>query len=102
MLGLSKSPCAENDIIEIWGYIADDSELRADSFIKDIEKLFYTLVKTPNIGKSRNELLDGLKSFPIGRYVIFYRTHLNAVEIVRVLHSARDIDSGLFSSDYLH
>lgn len=102
MSGLYKSPSAENDIIEIWGYIADDSEIRADSFIKELEELFYTIVKTPNIGKSRNELLDGLKSFPIGRYIIFYRIHLNAVEIVRILHSARDIDTDLFSPDYSH
>lgn len=29
---ISKRPRAELDLIEIWGYIAEDSEARADTF----------------------------------------------------------------------
>jgi len=32
-----------------------------------------------------------LRSFPVGSYVIFYRPMENGVEIVRVLHGARDL-----------
>jgi|GEM_PF-3161696 len=28
-----KSPKAKSDLVEIWNYIADDSEIRADAFI---------------------------------------------------------------------
>jgi len=37
------------------------------------------------------ELLDGLRSFPIGKYVIFYVPRSRGIEVVRVLHGARDL-----------
>jgi toxin ParE1/3/4 len=33
-----------------------------------------------------------LRSFPVGRYVIFYLAIPGGVQIVRVLHGARDIE----------
>lgn len=47
----------------------------------------------PEAGRSRSELQMGLRSFPVGRYLIFYRPSATSVEIVRVLHSARDVDA---------
>ncbi len=38
------------------------------------------------------ELLPGLLSFPFGRYMIFYLSIPGGIEIVRVLHGARDIE----------
>ena len=46
----------------------------------------------------RPELSDGLRGFPTGDYVIFYREAGPAIEIVRVLHAARDIVA-LFSEE---
>jgi toxin ParE1/3/4 len=50
------------------------------------------LSKDPAIGRPRNELAKDLRSFPVGRYVVFYLPSPHGIEIVRVLHSARDID----------
>jgi toxin ParE1/3/4 len=44
-------------------------------------------------GRHREELAPGILSFPFGRYMIFYRASQDAIEIVRVLHVARDIQS---------
>lgn len=46
-----KTPKAKNDLVEIWDYIADDSETRADAFIETIDKKFHTLVDEPHLGK---------------------------------------------------
>jgi toxin ParE1/3/4 len=40
----------------------------------------------------RYELLAGLRSYPAGDFVIFYRILETTVEVVRVLHGRRDID----------
>jgi toxin ParE1/3/4 len=40
-----------------------------------------------------DELLPGLRSFPVGRYLIFHRVDEDRVEIVRVLSAYRDLDS---------
>jgi len=87
-----KRPRALIDLAEIWDYIADDSEARADSFVTTIDVKFHTLAKQPGIGRLRDELAAGLRSLPVGRYVIFYLSLADGVEIIRVLHGARDID----------
>ena len=91
-------PRARTDIAEIWDYIAEDSEARADAFIDRIEQKIHALANQPDMGRTRYELEEGLRSFPVGRYVIFYLSNPGGIEIVRVLHGARDLiaifDSG--------
>lgn len=94
-----KRPRAKIDLIEIWDYIADDSEARADAFIDRIDQKFRTLAQRPLIGRLRDELAADLRSFPVGRYVIYYRPLPNGVEIVRVLHSARDLNADFFADE---
>jgi toxin ParE1/3/4 len=88
-----KLPRAKSDLVEIWGYIADDSEAHADAFIETVDQKFHVLAGRPNMGRLRDELADGLHSFPVGRYVIFYRPIPEGIEVVRVLHGARDLDT---------
>ena len=45
------------------------------------------------MGRARVELGADLRSFPFGRYVIFYAPIDDGIDVVRVLHSARDIDA---------
>ena len=85
-------PLVFEDLAEIWDYIAEYSLSRADDFIDSIDRKFHELAQSPHIGRSRNELLPGVLSFPFGRYIIFYLIILGGIEIVRVLHASRDID----------
>jgi toxin ParE1/3/4 len=94
-----KRPRAKSDLVEIWDYIADDSEARADAFLDRIDQKFRTLAQRPGIGRLRDELAEGLRSFPVGRYVVFYRPLPEGVEIVRVLHGARDLNAAFFADD---
>lgn len=85
---------AESDLIEIFSYIAGDNTAAALELINRFFHLFGLLSDEPRAGRERPELRPGLRSFPEGRYVIFYRILANEdVEIIRVLHSARDIDT---------
>ena len=93
-----KRPKALSDLAQIWDYIADDSEERADAFIATIDAKFQTLSQHPAMGRRREELAPGLRSFPVGRYLIFYVALTNGVDIVRVLHGSRDIAT-LFQDD---
>jgi len=95
MQKISIRPLAIADLAEIWNYIAEDSPNRADKFIDSVDGKFHELAQSPHIGRSRNELLPGLYSFPVGRYLIFYLITPDGIEIVRVLHASRDIDEQL-------
>ena len=93
-----KRPRARSDLSEIWDYIAADNDTRADAFVDLIDQKFQALAGHPNLGRSRDELEEGLRSFPVGKYVIFYRVIPEVVEIVRVLHGSRDLNA-IFTSD---
>ena len=93
-----KRPRARSDLSEIWNYIAEDNETRADAFVDLIDQKFQALASHPSLGRSRNELEEGLRSFPVGMYIIFYRVIPAGVEIVRVLHGSRDLNA-IFTSD---
>jgi len=82
---------ATADLNEIWLYIAQDNPEAADKYIQAIVSRLPTLASMPHMGRSREELSPRLRSFPVGRHVIFYRPLDNGVEIARVLDGARDL-----------
>jgi toxin ParE1/3/4 len=61
--------------------------------IRAIGKVSKMLARNPTAGRERPELAPGLRSVPIGRDLLFHRPTDDGVEIVRVLHGSRDIDS---------
>jgi toxin ParE1/3/4 len=91
MRNYSVSPQAREDLIEIWQFISQDSVEAADNLLDSFVEKFELIADRPQAGCARPELARNLRSFPVGRYVIFYRLSRNVVEIVRVLHGARDI-----------
>jgi toxin ParE1/3/4 len=91
MAAIYKRPLAQEDLIEIWEYIADDNINRADAFIDIVDGKLRTLAAQPMMGRARDELMAGLRSFPVGRYILFYELVTDGIALVRVLHSARDI-----------
>ena len=84
------SEAAKSDLQEIWLYIAQDSPDVADKFVRFLVSRFPLLASMPEMGRSRDDLASHLRSFPVKSYVIFYRPADIGVEIVRVLHGARD------------
>ena len=92
MLKLIRSAKAELDLIDIWLYIAADQPTNADRFLDKLSKAAASLAETPGMGVERPEIFEGLKSFPVDRYIIYYRVKETHLEIVRVLSSARDIN----------
>jgi toxin ParE1/3/4 len=43
------------------------------------------------MGRERPDLRAGLRSFTVGSYLIIYRPLADGIEVVRVLHGARDL-----------
>ena len=86
---VTRRPLAETDILEIWDYIADDSLAAADRWVDRLDEQFRVLATQPMMGRARDELAPGVRSFLFGRYVIFYVPLDNGIDVVRVLHGAR-------------
>ena len=90
-LQASLSPAAVRDHEEIWLYVAADKPGAADRLIDALTERCQALARNPHMGRERDELREGLRSFPHGRYVIFYRIGEADVQIVRVLEGERDL-----------
>ena len=82
---------AQADLRGIRDHILADNPPRAISFIEELLERCQLLADTPGMGRARDELRPGLRSFAYGSYVLFYRRTAGGVEIVRVLHGARNI-----------
>jgi toxin ParE1/3/4 len=91
-----KSTLAEADLAEIWLHIALDDPDAADALLDRFESLAKLLASSPAIGRRRPELGRDLRSFPTGHYLLFYRPSATGIELVRVVHAARDVPN-LFS-----
>lgn len=87
---------AENDLLNIWSYIADDNPKAADKLIDKLIHCMESLADMPLMGRSRDDIRLGYRSFPVGHYVVFYRVSKNTIEIMHVLHGKRDITSFQF------
>lgn len=96
---MARHPRAERDIeCQVDYYLLEVGSLDpAERFVVALEETLELLVGNPGIGSARefarNELA-GVRSFPVksfGRHLIFYRPTEQGIEILRVLHGARDL-----------
>ena len=90
---IKRTARVEEDLIEIWLYIAHDDVRAADRLLDEIEEKFFLLADHPSLGPSRPDIAPGLRYLPVRRYLILYREITDGIEIVRVVHGARDVRS---------
>src|SRR5579862_7560689 len=86
-----RSALAEQDYRDIWRYIAADNPDAADRLLRLFDAKLDLYANNPGMGTAREALAPGLRSFPVGNYLVFYRIAQDGVELVRVLHGARDL-----------
>ena len=92
MAVVTRRPLAEIDVLDIWDHIADDNPAAADRWVERLDTALKRLATQPLMGRARPELAPELRSFPFQRYVVFYVPRDDGVDVVRVLHSARDVE----------
>jgi toxin ParE1/3/4 len=99
VLRIVRSPLAKADLVEHIVYLAERNPDIADRFITAAGIAFQKLAKTPSIGAEypfKSPRLAGIRRWFIPgfkNHLIFYRVSDTAVEIVRVLHGAQNIEA---------
>jgi toxin ParE1/3/4 len=89
---------AIDDIDETSDYIARDNLDAARRFRATVREEIRSLSEMPGMGARRefdNPRLKEVRSWPVKHfmnYLIFYRPIEDGIEVLRVLHGARDID----------
>ena len=85
---------AEDDLAEIWRFIARDNPEAASRFVRRLREVCgTTLASNPYVGRPSDELSQGMRRFAYQRYLIFYRLIDDGVEVVHVYQGSRDIES---------
>jgi toxin ParE1/3/4 len=82
---------ARRDLDDIFDYWAEraSSEI-AGRLIEAIVERFWILGEYPSTGRACDELAPGVRCFPAGQYLIYYRRTRQGVEIAHVFHGARE------------
>jgi toxin ParE1/3/4 len=84
------TPDAFSDLEEIVNYVAERDATAAARLLERIEDECWRLAHDPGMGQLRPDLLPNLRFFPVGNYLIFYRESDEGIQVIRVLHGARD------------
>jgi toxin ParE1/3/4 len=94
------SDAAEAKLEAIGDWIAEANATRALSFVIELRRRCEALSDTPRVFPlvPRYEHF-GIRRRPYGDYLIFYRVLNDTVEVLHVLHGARDYESILFSDE---
>lgn len=90
------SRSARQDLIDIWLTIAHDNPGAADRMLGRLEARVKILEQFPQIGMARPDIASTARVLVVRPYLILYRLIPDGVQIVRVLHGARNIDGDLF------
>jgi len=95
---ITVSKRARQDLIDIWRYIAADNPGAADKLLDTLDDKIDLLVDHPLLGPARPDIAPDLRYLISENYLILYRVLRESVEIVRVLHGARNLKA-LFEGD---
>lgn len=84
---VKRTPRAEQDLEDIWFFVAQDNPVAADRLLDRIEQSTKLLADNPHIGPARPDVAPELRYHPVGNYLLLYRIIKNGIEVV---HGARD------------
>lgn len=87
---------ARADLLDIWLEIASKNLAAADRLYDRFEARVRVLGEYPEIGTARPDVATEARMLIEGSYLILYRIRADDVQIVRVLHGARDVSRQLY------
>jgi toxin ParE1/3/4 len=88
---------ARRDLIDIWLEVSADDAAAADHLYNRLEARVEVLKRFSEAGPRRPDIAPNARALVEPPYLILYRIIRSGVQIVRVLHSARNIDRRLFA-----
>ena len=84
---------ADEDLQEISRFIAGESPQAARKLLRTFEQHFLLLAENTHYGRARPDIHPDLRYSVVKNYLIFYRPIQDGIEVVRVVHSRRNIQA---------
>jgi toxin ParE1/3/4 len=85
------APAARDDLEAIDTYLSEFNPVAAWKVIERIRVKTRKLLDMPERGRARPELGEGMRQLTVGNYLVFYRPNGPDIDVVRVLHGARNV-----------
>lgn len=86
-----RSRQAQRDLEDILDYLDNQGADVADRFAVKFDHACALHADHPEIGARCEEYAPNLRHFTVWNYAIFYRPVENGIELIRIIHGARDI-----------
>jgi toxin ParE1/3/4 len=99
MRRILRTRASRSDYDEIWSYLAVRDLAAADRLVDQLDATLMIIASAPHIGRKVEELAPDLRSFPVGNYLIFYRPVEDGIQLIRLLHGAREITPEYFGEE---
>jgi toxin ParE1/3/4 len=82
---------AERDLENIIDHTLQNWSIeQTNAYLDGLESQAQLLAENPGLGKIRQELTEGLLSFPYESHILYYKKHASDIVILRVLHQHMD------------
>lgn len=82
---------ALTDLKDIGAYTQREWEMdQRRKYLEDFESYFEHLSEMPGIGRKVSYLRAGMRAYPIGSHVVFYRQDKTGITVIRILHQSQN------------
>jgi toxin ParE1/3/4 len=90
---------ARADLESIWVYTVERWGVeRAERYLQGLFDCFEELAANPWLGRKRDDVNAGYRSFPQGRHVVFYLIASAGIEVIGIVHQSADVEAHLDES----
>lgn len=87
---------ARADLEAIWVYTVEQwGAKQAERYLQGLFDCFEELAANPRLGRQRDDVKAGYRSFPQGRHVVFYVIVPAGIEVIGIVHQGADVDAHL-------
>ena len=96
MKSITNTARTKADLAAISEYFAERNPAAGARLLREILARCRQLANQPRQGNPRSTLGSGVRSVVVRQYVIYFRATTSGIEVLRVLHGARDITPDMF------
>lgn len=86
------APSAAADLLEIFRYSKQTwGSAQAQRYREELELALQQLALAPGMGRRREAIAPGMRSFPAAGHIVFYTERKSRITILRILHPRMDV-----------
>jgi toxin ParE1/3/4 len=86
---IERTSRSRTDAVEIWSYVGEDNPDAADDLIDQIQCRLDSLSRMPLSAEAVPYIDANVRRSTVGNYVIYYRPLNDGIQVLRILHGAR-------------